>query len=104
MNIGPTLRLLRVASNLTQASLAEALDVTGNYLSLVENGKKEPSLTFLKKFRKTLNVPLGYLLWVALEDANSNEEMDLKKKMDRLLIAILHQKKKDTKAARNEET
>lgn len=91
-NIGSTLRLLRVASNLRQASLAKDLDVTSNYLSLVENGKKEPSLTFLKKFSRRLDAPLGYLLWIALEDKDRPEEFDLKEKMDRLLTAILEQK------------
>jgi transcriptional regulator with XRE-family HTH domain len=92
-NIGSTLRLLRVASNLRQTLLAKDLDVTPNYLSLVENGKKEPSLTFLKKFSRRLDAPLGYLLWIALEDSDRPEGVDLKEKMDRLLTAILEQKR-----------
>lgn len=89
MNIGSTLRLLRTAANLKQGNLAEDLSVTQNYLSLVENGKKEPSLTFLKKFSKKLDVPLGYLLWVALEDTDSDEELELRDKMKTLLIKML---------------
>ena len=92
-SIGSTLRLLRVASNLKQTLLAKDLDVTSNYLSLIENGKKEPSLTFLKKFSRRLDAPLGYLLWIALEDRDRPEEVDLKEKMDRLLTAILEQKR-----------
>ena len=97
MDIGPTLKVLRVASDLRQGKLAKDLDITANYLSLVENGKKEPSLTFLKKFSKRLEVPLGYLLWLALEDENSPDESDLKKMMDELLINILRQKRKNEK-------
>jgi transcriptional regulator with XRE-family HTH domain len=104
MSIGSTLKLLRVASDLKQISLAKDLDVTANYLSLVENGKKEPSLTFLKKFSQRLNIPLGYFLWIALEDISLPEEFDLKDKMDRLLVSILHQKKKDGFTSQNEKS
>ena len=93
MNIGSTLKLLRTASNLKQSSLANELDVTPNYLSLVENEKREPSLTFLKKFSKKLDVPLGYLLWLALEDFTLPEELTLKKNMNTLLTTILREKK-----------
>lgn len=104
MSIGSTLKLLRVASDLKQSSLAKDLNVTANYLSLVENGKKEPSLTFLKKFSQRLNLPLGYFLWIALEDISLPEELDLKEKMDRLLVSILQQKRKDGFTSRNEKS
>ena len=104
MSIGSTLKLLRVASDLKQFSLAKDLDVTANYLSLVENGKKEPSLTFLKKFSQRLNIPLGYFLWIALEDISLPEELDLKDKMDKLLVSILQQKRKDAFTSRNEKS
>ena len=93
MSIGYTLKLLRTASNLKQSFLANELDVTPNYLSLVENEKREPSLTFLKKFSKKLDVPLGYLLWLALEDFTLPEELTLKKNMNTLLTTILREKK-----------
>ena len=102
MNIGTTLKLLRVASDLRQTSLARDLNVTANYLSLIENGKKEPSLTFLKKFSQRFDLPLGYFLWIALEDVSLPAELDLKDKMDKLLVNILHQKKTDALISENE--
>jgi len=104
MSIGSTLKLLRVASDLKQSSLAKDLDVTANYLSLVENGKKEPSLTFLKKFSQRLNLPLGYFLWIALEDIRLPEELDLKEKMNSLLVNILRQKNKNGSTSKNEKS
>jgi transcriptional regulator with XRE-family HTH domain len=92
MTIGSTLKLLRTASNLTQTSLAKDLNVTANYLSLVENGRKEPSLTFLKKVSKILDAPLGYFLWLALQDTRSPEELNLKQRMDELLVNLLREK------------
>jgi len=104
MSIGSTLKLLRIASDLKQSSLAKDLNVTANYLSLVENGKKEPSLTFLKKFSQRLNTPLGYFLWIALEDISLPEELNLKDKMDRLLVNILQQKRKESFTSQNEKS
>lgn len=101
MTIGSTLKLLRTASNLTQSSLAKDLNVTANYLSLLENGRKEPSLTFLKRFSKRLDSPLGYFLWLALEENRSQEELDLKRKMDKLLIAIIREKGKNSQITKN---
>ena len=92
MSIGSTLKLLRTASNLKQSSLAKDLDITANYLSLIENGRKEPSLTFLKRFAKKMDTPLGYLIWLALDENRSQEEIDLKRKMNELLINIIRAK------------
>jgi len=101
MTIGSTLKLLRTASNLTQSSLAKDLNVTANYLSLIENGRKEPSLTFLKRFSKKLDAPLGYFLWLALEENRSQEEFDLKRKMDELLVTIIREKGKNSQVTKN---
>ena len=94
MTIGSTLKLLRVSSNLTQSSLAKDLNVTANYLSLIENNRKEPSLTFLKRFSKRLDAPLGYFLWLCLEENSSSEELVLKNNMNDLLVNIIRDKTK----------
>ncbi len=95
MNTGHTLKMIRVAANLKQGALAKDLDVTPNYLSLLENGKKEPSLTFLKNFAKRMDVSLGYLLWLALEEGNLPEEIAVKEKMDRLIMELVKKRKRD---------
>ncbi|HEX6827113.1 MAG TPA: helix-turn-helix transcriptional regulator [Nitrospiraceae bacterium] len=69
--IGQTLKLLRVSKDIPQHELAHALGITANYLSLLEHGHREPSLTLLRKFQAHLKVPLGTYLWLALGDAPS---------------------------------
>lgn len=98
MKLGQTLKILRVASGLRQATLAKELEVTPNYLSLVENDRREPSLAFLKKFAIRLDVPLGYFLWLALGNTGSEEEVDLRDKMDALLTELLRDKRNEEKA------
>jgi transcriptional regulator with XRE-family HTH domain len=64
MDLGRTVKLLRTASGLRQREVATKIGVTSNYLSLVENGKREPSVSFLKRLAGILNVPVGvFFLW-----------------------------------------
>lgn len=81
--------MLRTAANVRQKELACELGVTANYLSLVENDHREPSLTFLRNFAHELDVPLGYLLWVALSESPTPEEKSLRENMDNLLVELL---------------
>lgn len=66
MNIGKGIKFVRVASGLRQGEMANLLDISQNYLSLLENNKAEPSITLLKKISKTFGVPASFLFW---EDA-----------------------------------
>lgn len=63
LNIGRTLKVLRVSAGLKQMDLAKKIDVSPNYLSLLEAGRKEPSLSLLKRISRALDVPLSFLVW-----------------------------------------
>lgn len=62
MKIGQTIRILRTARRTSQGALAQQLSVTPGYLSLVEQDKREPSLSFLNRVGSYFNVPVGFLL------------------------------------------
>lgn len=62
MSLGKTIKLFRVNAGLKQKDLAHQLGISTNYLSLVENDRREPSLSFLQNLAKTINVPIGVLL------------------------------------------
>jgi transcriptional regulator with XRE-family HTH domain len=64
MNLGQATKLIRTASGLRQNELAKRLHVTANYISMVENGKREPSVSFLRELARVFNVPIGFFfLW-----------------------------------------
>lgn len=92
MNIGKGIRFVRVASDLRQGKMAECLDITQNYLSLLENNKAEPSVTLLKKISSTFGIPASFLLW---EESMPNEgetpEVTEKYKHIRKLVHELQQ-------------
>jgi len=62
-NIGQTIRLLRTAASMKQKVLAEAVGIQPNSLSLIESGKREPSLGLLRSIAKALDVPIGLFFW-----------------------------------------
>lgn len=69
MRFGDTVRRLRQERDMTQAQLAEKLDVSMSYVCKVENGKLAsgdyPSERFIKKLSKTLKADEDELLLLA---------------------------------------
>lgn len=61
--IGRTIKVLRAASGISQKDLAERAGIRPNYLSLVESGKREPSLGVLRTISQELHVPMSFLFW-----------------------------------------
>lgn len=70
MNIGKGIKFVRIASGLRQGEMAKQLDISQNYLSLLENNKAEPSIALLRKISEVFGVPAGFIVW---EDAASPE-------------------------------
>ena len=63
INFGQTIKILRIASGYKQKDLAEKVGVRAHYLSLVESGKRDPSLNVVRAIANALNVPVSYLFW-----------------------------------------
>jgi transcriptional regulator with XRE-family HTH domain len=61
MSVGRAVKFARVAAGIKQKDLADRLDVSSNYLSLVENDKRDPSISFLRNVATEMAIPLGVL-------------------------------------------
>jgi len=61
LGIGQRIRKRRQELNLTQQDLADALGLTPQHISLIEQGKRIPSLLSLVKLAEELGVIVGYL-------------------------------------------
>ena len=59
--LGQRIASLRKARKLTQEQLAEALDCSVEFISLVERGVNAPSVSGLEKFAKILKVEVKEL-------------------------------------------
>ena len=94
MNTGHIIKLIRTADGLGQGDLAEKLNVSRTYLCQIENGRKQPSLSFLKQFSNQVSVPLP-LLVVGEQIENENEEIfaELREIFAKVLASRASQKK-----------
>ena len=73
MNIGKALRICRAARGLSQRDLAQKAGFSTSYISLVEQGKREPSLSGIKKLTEALSLPRDLLILLAIESADTNK-------------------------------
>ena len=76
MNLGNSIKAFRKERKLSQSDLAGMCGITSTYLSLVENGKKEPTIALIKIIAEKLEVPLPILIFSAITD----EDIPIEKK------------------------
>ena len=62
MSLGQRIRKRRQILKLTQQQLAEALGLTSQHISAIEQDKRAPSLTSLAKLAEELGVTVDYLV------------------------------------------
>ncbi len=92
MDIGKGIKFVRVAAGLRQGEMAKKLDISQNYLSLLENNKAEPSMGLIKKISELFGVPVSYILWEeSMPEVGATEEITEKYSRIRRLFQELHQ-------------
>jgi transcriptional regulator with XRE-family HTH domain len=64
MHIGKLIRIIRVAENISQQSLAAEAHITQGFYHLVETGKRSPSECVLKSICSALGIPLWQLYFL----------------------------------------
>ena len=93
--VGEHLKALRASAGLSQRELAELVGLSPSMLSLVESGRREPTVRMLRDISHALEIPPAALFVVALDEV-SGEEVDagLAFKMhtmsENLLAAVHH--------------
>ena len=67
MNIGRAIRFARVAKGLSQQELAARIAISASYLSLIEAGKKDPSIPMIRSVAEGLKISVDVLLLTAID-------------------------------------
>ena len=70
--MGDRIREERKRLNLTQAALAEAIDISDAYMGAIERGERSLTLDTLVRLVKRLGVTIDYLLEEYVPDSDSN--------------------------------
>lgn len=67
MNYGRALKIARALAGLEQKDLAKRAEIDASHISLIEQGKRNPSVTTLEKIAHGLGMPYHILTLLAAE-------------------------------------
>ena len=70
--LGKRIREERQRLNLTQAQLAEDIDISDTYMGAIERGERSLTLDTLVKLVNRLGVSVDYMLSDSVRDSNAN--------------------------------
>ena len=80
--LGIRIREERGRLNLTQAKLAEAVDISDTYMGAIERGERSLTLDTLVRLVNRLGVTIDYLLSDYVSDSDANVQAQFKQIID----------------------
>lgn len=83
------MRLIRIVEGIKAKNMAAKLEITPSYLSLIENGKKKPSMDTIEKFACVVGVRPSQIMFFSEElndDLESDRESGVLTKLTRPLM------------------
>lgn len=88
--LGQAIRELRELRGITQRELAQKLDVTVNFVSLLENGKRGVSVPNLNAVGKILGVPTAFITFLGTRCSSKKEHLvQLVEQIQKLIRAAI---------------
>ena len=70
MNYSKAIRVARSLADISQGQLADRADIDRSYLSLIESGKRMPSVETIEKIAQALKIPFHLLSLLGSEEAD----------------------------------
>ncbi len=90
--LGGVIRSLRLAGGVSQAELAQSIDVSASLLSMIESGRREPTLRVLRLIADRLGLAAGVLFAAALaQEAGESGNRALREVTETLIDAAKKQ-------------
>ncbi len=78
MGIGHLLKLIRINKGFNQQHMADIIGISQNYLSLIESGKKKPSVSLIDNISKHLKISKAAMMFSASAPPDELSEKDKK--------------------------
>ena len=90
MNIGRALSLCRTQKGMTKTQLSQVANVSVSYLTLLEQGKRDPNLSTVNQICKGMNVPVSVFMFLA-SDASDKEGIsnELAEKLSHTALSLI---------------
>jgi len=95
MNLGKSIKLCRTNRGLSQGELADKIGLSVSYVSLIEQGKRDPAISTVEKIATALGVPLSLLTFLGADPADlKGVPEDVRDKLAGVALKLLHAKKR----------
>lgn len=93
MNIGKALKLCRTQKGMTKTKLAENSNISVSYLTLLEQGKREPNISTINEVCKALQIPPSILIFLASDSSEQQGiSLELAEKLSHLALSLMEHK------------
>lgn len=90
MNIGKAIKLCRNQRGLTKVKLAEKSGLSASYLTLLEQGKRDPNLSTLEQICRALQIPSTVLMFLASDaEERAGISSELAEKLSVLALSLI---------------
>ena len=90
-NIGKRFKMIRVDANYKQKELANKLNIQPALLSMYEQGKREPSITFIDRFCKAFDLSLSQF-FIFPSNSNQKEPTEIIDTLQKILFSLEKEK------------
>src|SRR5579863_2400511 len=70
MNYSKAIRVARSLADISQGELADKAEIDRSYLSLIESGRRKPSVETIERISKALKLPFHLLSLLGSEEAD----------------------------------
>jgi transcriptional regulator with XRE-family HTH domain len=87
--LGRVLKLIRTYHQLKQNELAEKLGISNSYLSEIETGKKDSSISLLEQYSRVFEIPVSHIILLSEHVDESKEWSPLSVVVAKKALAIL---------------
>jgi len=101
MNISKALKLCRTQKGLTMTALAEKANLSISYLSLLEQGKRDPNLSAVNDICSALEIPVSIFIFLASDmDELDGVSSELSKLLSHTALKLMEEHHDDSKLPR----
>lgn len=69
MNIGNAIKLCRTSKGMSLESVAKLADFSASYVSLIEAGKRDPSVKVIDALARAMKIPTPILVFLAADSS-----------------------------------
>jgi transcriptional regulator with XRE-family HTH domain len=102
MEFGRTISSLREKWGIEQKDLAKAIGVSKSYISIIENGRRKPSMRVLTKIAEYFELPISFFMYQASKSSGTAKSKKAKEALqivDSIIQELAAYLMSDSKAA-----